>query len=54
MIYTGDENAYNVEIVGKGHNSTTVKVRILECISGKGTIPANAIVTIPRKRVSRA
>lgn len=49
--YYGDENTYNVAIVGKGYNSNTVKVKILECITGDGTIPRDAIVTVPKRSV---
>jgi hypothetical protein len=49
--YTGAEHAYRVTMLKRDVKRGTARVRIEECLTGNGTIPVGADVTVPIRRV---
>jgi hypothetical protein len=50
--YTGDESAYQVTMLRRDAKRGTALIKIERCVSGAGSIPVGAQVTVPLRRVT--
>ena len=50
--YTGDESTYHVRMIKRDTRKGTATITLERLISGPGTIPIGATITVPLRRIS--